>query len=168
MKIKTRFFSEIEIAETEVIFFPFGIYGFEDYHRFVLIHDEEDEGGIFMWLQSVDTEDLCFIVIEPETIDTDYSPKFPNDILKKVCTESENDIRYIVMSVIRSDIKKSTVNMLSPIVLNPKKNVALQVVLDPSEPQNSKYKTKQELFAVIAANFSEESDDDTRKDAGIC
>ena len=149
MKIRTKFFDEIEIDEAEVILFPFGVYGFEEYNRFILIHDEDDENGIFMWLQAIDDENLCFIVMEPETIDANYSPKLPDGILRKVNAETEVDIRYIVMSVIRQDIEKSTVNLLSPIVLNPTKKVALQVVLDPAEPRNSQYKTRQNLFSAI-------------------
>ena len=152
MKIKTKFFGEIYISESEVILFPFGIYGFEESNRFILLHDEDDESGIFMWLQSIDDENLCFIVMEPEIIDAEYSPKLPEDILRKIGAETKEDIRYIAMSVIRQDIKKFTVNLLSPIVINPKKKVALQVVLDPSEPQNSKYKTKHDLFSMIAAS----------------
>lgn len=154
MKIKTKFFGEIDIAENEVILFPFGVYGFEESNRFILIHDEDDENGMFMWLQSVDNEGLCFIVMEPGIIDSDYSPKLPDEILKKVGAEIAEDIRYVVMSVIRQDIKKSTVNLLSPIIINPKKKIALQVVLDPSEPQNSKYKTKHDLFSMLTANSS--------------
>jgi len=149
MKIRTKFFDEIEIDEAEVILFPFGVYGFEEHNRFILIHDEDDESGIFMWLQAVDDENLCFIVMEPETIDANYSPRLPDGILRKVNAETEADIRYIVMSVIRQDIEKSTVNLLSPIVLNPTKKVALQVVLDPAEPRNSQYKTRQNLFSAI-------------------
>ena len=158
MKIRTRFFSEIDIADSEIILFPFGVYGFEEHNRFVLLHDEEDENEMFMWLQSVDEENLCFVVMEPEKIYAGYSPKLPSDILRKIGAETENDIRYIVMSAIRKDIKKSTVNLLGPIVINPKKKVALQVVLDPSETQNSRYKTKYDLFSADD-DFSESEEE---------
>jgi flagellar assembly factor FliW len=154
MKIKTKYFGEIEIPESETILFPFGIYGFEECNRFVLLHDEEDDSGVFMYLQSAEEEILCFIVMEPEIIAPNYSPKLPDDILRKIGAD-ENDkdgIRYIVMSIIREDISKSTVNLLGPIVINTEKKIAMQVVLDPSEPQNGNYKTKHNLFLTLNAS----------------
>jgi len=146
MRIKTKFFGEIEIGEGQVIVFPFGIYGFENYHRFVLLHDEEDENGIFRWLQSADEELLCFTVLEPGFICGDYSPKLPEQSLKKLGTGEEGDLLYLVITVLYDEIEKSTVNLLSPIVINPINQIAAQIILESGEPQNAGYKTKHKIF----------------------
>jgi len=146
MRIKTKFFGEIEIGEEQVILFPFGIYGFENYHRFVLLHDEDDGSGIFRWLQSADEELLCFTVLEPGLICGDYSPKLPENSLKKLGADEEMDLLYLVITVLCDAIENSTVNLLSPIVINPQNQVAAQIILESGEPQNSGFKTKHKIF----------------------
>jgi len=146
MRIKTKFFGEIEIGEEQVILFPFGIYGFENYHRFVLLHDEDDGSGIFRWLQSADEELLCFTVLEPGLICGDYSPKLPENSLKKLGTDEERDLLYLVITVLYDEIENSTVNLLSPIVINPQNRVAAQIILESGEIQNAGFKTKHKIF----------------------
>jgi len=146
MRIKTKFFGEIEIGEEQVILFPFGIYGFENHHRFVLLHDEEDGSGIFRWLQSADEELLCFTVLEPGLICGDYTPKLPETNLKKLGADKEGDLLYLVITVLYDEIEKSTVNLLSPIVINPANQIAAQIILESGEPQNAGYKTKHKIF----------------------
>ena len=150
MKIKTKFFGEIEISEEQVILFPFGLYGFEEYNRFVLLHDEEDENGIFRWLQCVDEESLCFTVMEPAFVCEDYSPKLPENSLKKLGADAEEngDLIYLVITVIYDEMEKSTVNLLSPIVINSGNRVAAQIILESWESENSGYKTKHKIFEI--------------------
>lgn len=158
MQIKTKFFGEINIDENQIILFPFGIYGFEEYNRFILLHDEEDENGVFRWLQSIDEEGLCFTVMEPGMICGEYSPKLPENTLKKLgfnenCENCE-DIIYLVITVLYEEIEKSTVNLLSPIIINSKNQVAAQIILESSEPQNSGFKTKHKIFDPETAAIS--------------
>lgn len=149
MKIKTKFFGEIDIDENQIVLFPFGIYGFEEYNRFILLHDEEDENNFFRWLQCVDEEMLCFTVMEPGLIYGDYSPKLPENFLKKLGADDEgcfDELIYLVITVLYDEIKKSTVNLLSPIIINPKNKIAAQIILETCEPQNSGFKTKHRIF----------------------
>jgi flagellar assembly factor FliW len=151
MKAKTKFFGEIDIDDEQIILFPFGIYGFEEYTRFVLLHDEEDETGIFRWLQSVDEEFLCFTVMEPNMICGNYSPELPKNALRRLGaddggTVDGEDLIYVVITVICDEIENSTVNLLSPIIINSRNKVAAQVILESYEPRNSGYKTKHRIF----------------------
>ena len=185
MEIKTKFFGEINIADEQIIIFPYGIYGFEDSTRFVLLHDEEDEEDennmIFRWLQCLDDENLCFTVMEPKFICKDYNPKLPANALnmlkrigaekksndlngKNECSESVESVEiydavenanakangdgliYLVIAVIYENIDESTVNLLGPVVINPKSKIGAQIILESSEPQNSEYKIKHRIF----------------------
>ena len=167
IKIKTKFFGEVEIDEEQLILFPFGLYGFEEYTRFALLHDEEDTSGIFRWLQSVDEEFLCFTVMEPGLVCGDYSPKLPENALNRLGA-SENDavdgedLIYLVITVVSDEIENSTVNLLSPIIINSKNKVAAQTILESHEIQNSAYKTKHKIFDFNdfgEFNESEESEE---------
>ena len=58
MKLKTRFFGEIEIDEKKVIDFEEGLPGFENLRKFLFMTDENEDAP-FCWLQSI--EDIyCF------------------------------------------------------------------------------------------------------------
>ena len=170
MEIKTKFFGEINLAEEQIIMFPYGIYGFENLSRFVLLHDEENEereeheeydeyneyenNMIFRWLQCVDDENLCFTVIEPKYICKDYNPKLPANSLNILKKSNDNyngsdngeDLIYLVIAVIYENIIESTVNLLGPIVINAKTQVGAQIILESSELQNSEYKIKHKIF----------------------
>ena len=53
MKIETKIFGEIEIADDKIITFENGIIGFPDLKKFALLHDEEkgtDAGIRFLQL----------------------------------------------------------------------------------------------------------------------
>ena len=64
MIVKTRNFGEQEISEDKIISFPNGIFAFEDEHRFIMLSPLGDD--VYpAWLQSVDNENLCFIVFDP-------------------------------------------------------------------------------------------------------
>ena len=41
MKIKTRYFGEIELDDAKVITFDKGLFGFEEFTRFALLYDSE-------------------------------------------------------------------------------------------------------------------------------
>lgn len=53
MRVETRLFGEIDIAEEKIITLGRGLIGYPDMKRFTLIFDEEKQGKI-MWLQSLD------------------------------------------------------------------------------------------------------------------
>ena len=41
MKINTKFFGEVEIADDKIITFDKGIIGFRNWKHFTMLHDEE-------------------------------------------------------------------------------------------------------------------------------
>ena len=48
MKVNTRLFGEIEVAEDRIITFTQGLMGFEEYTRYTLIYNSEKKGRIMM------------------------------------------------------------------------------------------------------------------------
>lgn len=149
MRMRTKFFGEIDIDEEQIIIFPYGIYGFEDYNRFVLLHDkdyEEESETVFRFLQCADDENLCFTVIDPEFIERGYNPKLPEIYVKKLGIFSREDLAYLVIAVINENLEESTTNMQGPIVINSKNRLGAQVILETSEPENAEYKIRYKIF----------------------
>ena len=49
MKINTKFFGEVEIADDKIITFDKGIIGFPELKHFTMLHDEEKGSNVGIW-----------------------------------------------------------------------------------------------------------------------
>ena len=133
MQIATTRFGALEIQEEQIIHMPSGIIGFPDQRKYVLL--EQKKGSPFMWLQSVDNGALAFVLIDPLLFKPDYKveigPEDAEDLgLKNGGNEAQ--IMAIVNILNRGEDGKPTAitaNLLGPIVINPEKKLAKQVVL---------------------------------------
>lgn len=136
MKLLTKHFGEIEINEEDIITFNEGILGFEEYKKYVII-DNPDQEVPFKWLQCIDEPDLSFVIINPFIFRSDYEFTLSDNTLEKLKIESENDIAVFTIVVVPDDITKMTANLQGPIIINTNKKLAKQIILE-----NSNYKTK--------------------------
>lgn len=133
MILKTRDFGEQNISEDKIIKFPNGLFAFEEDHRFVMLSPLGD--NVFpAWLQSVDNENLCFIVFDPEQIASNYSITADPESLASVESETTDKLRYLVLAVVPEDYKNTTVNLKSPIIVNTDKMLAAQTIAAESYP----------------------------------
>lgn len=133
MIINTRDFGEQTISEDKIINFPHGIFAFEDEHRFIML-SPLGEDKYPAWLQSVDNENLCFIVYSPEQIVENYSITADAESLAAV-ELSENDTpQYLVLAVVPEEYKDTTVNLKSPILINVDKMIAVQTIAAENYP----------------------------------
>ncbi|WP_312668487.1 flagellar assembly protein FliW [Tissierella praeacuta] len=140
MKIRTKNFGEVEIEKDKIIYFQEGIPAFEEEKEFVLILNEDKESP-FHSLQSVNKEELSFIVVNPFEIFDDYDILLPDIAINKLKIEKEEDLNIYTIVVIPEDIKKMTTNLAGPIVINRKKMLGKQVILD-----DERYTTKHFIF----------------------
>ncbi len=128
IKINTRDFGETEVNESAVFSFPNGVFAFEDDRNFALLSPLGDD-TYPMWLQSMDHQELCFIVFDPSLIDDEYQVSL-NPGEKRILNLKDGDeIRCLAIAKVPEDFRQTTVNMKSPIVINPDTNTALQVIL---------------------------------------
>ena len=132
MEIMTRDFGLMDIDENNILKFTLPILGFEQYRNFVILYDGEI-GDEIAWLQSVDESDICFVIIEPTRFIPAYTPSLPADMLKKLDVSAE-DAALRCLMVVRNGIEDATINLKSPIMINPAKKLAGQVVLDEDYP----------------------------------
>lgn len=133
MTINTRDFGEQEIAEDKIINFPNGIYAFEDQHRFVMLSPLGND--VFpAWLQSLDNENLCFIVFDPEQIVKDYSVTADEESAAAIEKSRKTSIRYLSLAVVPEEYKNTTVNLKSPIMVNTDTMTAVQTIASENYP----------------------------------
>ena len=83
MVVKTKFFGELEISDKDVMVFDEGLPGFQDMHKFTIINDENNT--FISYLQSLDSEDVCFIMIPPVFALQDYDIN-----QRQYCKEAED------------------------------------------------------------------------------
>lgn len=70
MQVNTTRFGIIEVAEKELINFPWGVPGFEELKSYVLL---EYKNGPFQWLQSVEEPAVAFVVCSPDYLGLVYT-----------------------------------------------------------------------------------------------
>ena len=133
MIIKTRDFGEQAISEDKIINFPHGIFAFEDEHRFIML-SPLGEDKFPAWLQSVDNENLCFIVYAPEQIVENYSVTADAESLAAAGLAENEEPQYLVLAVVPEEYKDTTVNLKSPILINPDKMLAVQTIAAENYP----------------------------------
>ena len=139
-KIMTSRFGEIEAAEDAVIHFAAGIPAFEEEHEFLIIPYEEDSPYVF--LQSVRTPELAFLMTMPLAFFPDYEFTIDDEVEQELeLTSPEEVLIYAVLTLSGTEIRDLTANLIAPIVINAKTRKGKQIVLD-----RSSYTTKHRLF----------------------
>ena len=128
MNINTRDFGIIQVEDDAVFDFDDGLYGFEDDKRFA-IFERPFEDISFLYLQSLDHEIPCFLVFEPWELHPDYRPALSQEDLSACQVDSIDDLIFLVIATVSSTIENLSINIKSPVVLNPKTRKARQVIL---------------------------------------
>lgn len=135
MKANTRLFGEIEIADDKIIKFKEGIIGFPDLQNFTLIFDEEKEDqGKIRWLQSMDDPAFAMPVINPLDIKADYNPTVNEEGLESLGKMPADSTFILVTITVPKDIKKMSVNLKAPFVINVDNLQGVQVIIEDDYP----------------------------------
>ena len=146
MVVNTRIFGEVTIDDDKIIEFPKGIVGFPELTKFALIHDIEkgNQGGI-RWMQSMQETNFAMPVIDPLSVKDDYKPEVDDELLATI-GGIDGDILVLVTITVPSDLKKMSVNLKAPIVINVSERKAVQIILDGDE-----YQVKFPVYEIIKA-----------------
>ena len=147
MKVNTRVFGEIDIADDKIIEFTGGIIGFPELTQFALIFDEEKgvDAGI-RWLQSMQEPGFAMPVMDPLAVRPDYNPEVEDELLKDLGELNEENLLVMVTVTVPSDLTKMSVNLRGPIVINSDTRKACQVIVD-----GDGYEVKYPIYEVLKA-----------------
>lgn len=145
MKVKTSRFGELDVPRDKIIHMPLGILGFQNsFNYFILDHSEDTP---FKWLQSADEPDLAFVIIDPYQFKPDYNIQVIHNDLAPIQTKSVADIVIAVLVSIHGDPRLMTGNLLAPLLVNYKKMLGMQLVLN-----NSNYNTRCNILDEMQKN----------------
>ena len=156
MQIKSRIFGEIEIDDEKIITIPNGIMGFEQYQKYAIAFDSENESknGI-MWLQSLEEENLAFPVMDPMHVMSDYSPMIEDDWLEPIGNfETDNYLYVLSILTVPSDITKMTINLKAPLIINTITRKGIQLIVN-----NDEYPVRYNVYEHL---------EKAKKEAGTC
>ncbi|KAB7665157.1 flagellar assembly protein FliW [Bacillus sp. B1-b2] len=145
MKIITKYHGEREFEEKEIIIFPQAIPGFPDEKKFIVL--SLDEEGEFLVLQSVSNTQLAFIMTNPFNFIKEYDFTLENHVVELLEIESDKNVLIFTILTVKDPFDKTTANLQAPIVINSKKNIAKQVILNHQD-----YHTKHLLFQKVKSS----------------
>lgn len=146
MKINTKVFGEIDIADEKIIHFPSGIIGFPEMTDFALVHDEEKGVGAIHWLQSVQEPAFAMPVMDPLLVRPDYNPEIDDELLKSIGELIPEEMLVLVTVTVPSDLTKMSVNLRGPIIINAAEKKACQVIIDGED-----YAVKYPIYDILNA-----------------
>jgi flagellar assembly factor FliW len=118
-------------AVEQEFFFPEGLLGFSSHRHFVLGPYRPADGSPspFFLLQAKEN-DLCFPLISPDLLATDYRLAPPPEQLAKLGAGSMADLIVFAIVTVRDRIAEITVNLQGPILLNPVSGLGFQLVAE--------------------------------------
>ena len=145
MRVQTKFFGEVELDDNKILEFPNGIIGFEDFKKFAIIYDVEDDRETkISWLQSLEEPVLALPIVDPLAIVPDYAPMIEDELLKPLGNPTDEDLLFLLVMTVPSDMKKVTANMKAPVIINTKTCTGVQLIVD-----NADYPVKYNVYDAV-------------------
>lgn len=143
MEIKTKAMGTVSIVDKQVIELSQGFYGFAEYHSFALIDATQKP---FIWVQSLEKQDLAFLAIDPFLFRPDYEIDIDDSLLGPLEIKSPSDVLVFALITIPARGSPITANLQGPLIINKNNNRAIQAIL--TDPR---WQTKHDLVAETAA-----------------
>lgn len=127
MEINTKAYGPIEIDSKQIINFPSGLFGFESLNEFALLDAEQQP---FFWLQSLEVEQIAFILINPMIFRPDYDPSVVIDELEEIGLKTNDDENILLFSIVTipEDQSRMTANLQGPVIINKEARVGRQFI----------------------------------------
>ena len=152
--IDTRIFGKVSVGEDKVITFTNGILGFPDLKRFTLLHDVKrgSNAGIH-YLQSIDEPNFAMPVMNPLIVMPDYNPKVQEEYLASVGDITREETLLFVTLTVPGDVKRMTVNLRAPIIINVERRTACQLIVE-----GDKYDIRYAIYDILLANRDNQKD----------
>ncbi|WP_088833312.1 flagellar assembly protein FliW [Paenibacillus tyrfis] len=111
------------------------ILAFENYNQYTLQHIEGTE---FAYFQSLDDENIGFVVGVPFVHFKDYTFELSQDDIAQLGLSSEEEALVLCIVTVREPFEFSTMNLMAPIIINIQNLNGRQIVLPPKYDYNIK------------------------------
>lgn len=133
MIIHTTRFGDIECPQDKILKIPSGIIGFPASTRYLILDHDRDVP--FKWMQSLDQQELAFVIMDPVWFKPDYHLTIAVDEVSELGRVNEGDLVMFVILTIPSDNPVCmTANLRGPVVVNAGTRTAKQLILQEEYP----------------------------------
>lgn len=139
MIIQTKYHGELEVRESEALFFQKGIPGFPEEKSFYVLPLSED--GIFLILQSAVSSSIAFVIVNPFHFFKEYDFVIEDSVQKGLDLAAANNVSVYSILTVEEPFHKTTANLQAPLIINRENNKGKQVILN-----DSTYHTKHRIF----------------------
>ncbi len=120
----------ISVPAHEAFTFPEGLLGFPEARSFALVPSERDG---FYWLQSMEFSALTFLLADPFPLVDGFFVDLTDAEVGVLEPEDGSEIAVLaILTLPRSDDEAPTVNLQGPVVLNMKRGLGRQLVVQES------------------------------------
>lgn len=153
MKANTKYFGMVDIDEDKVITFDCGLIGLDEYKKFAVINDIEDEISAISWLQSLEEPNFALPIINPLLVKSDYDPVVEDEWLESIGKECEEDYFVLVTLTVPENIEKMTANLKAPIVINMTTKKGAQIIVE-----NQDYIVRYPVYEILKAMKEKEGE----------
>jgi flagellar assembly factor FliW len=143
VKVATKAYGLIEADERQRISFPLGLFGFESLREYILLDAERQP---FYWLQSLEVEQLAFILINPFLFRPDYELDINDEELRNIGLSGPDKALIFSVVTIPADGGPMTANLQGPLIINRETRTGKQAIL--TDPR---WKTKHDVMGELAS-----------------
>lgn len=126
MEVLTKTNGVVQVQDDKILTFEEGLFGFEDYKKFALIDSEYEP---FIWLQSIENQNLAFLIIDPFLVCSSYEADIDDSSLAKISVTKPEDVVIMTIVTVPQDGSAITANFQGPLVINKQNKKCLQVIL---------------------------------------
>ena len=142
MRVVTKAYGAVDVDERQRITFPQGLFGFETIRDYVLLDADRQP---FYWLQSVDVEQVAFVLINPFLFRPDYELDIDDNLAGSIGITSP-DKALIFTIVTFPGNGPMTANLQGPIIINQDTRIGRQEILS-----DLRWKTKHDILEELSA-----------------
>jgi flagellar assembly factor FliW len=149
-RIPTKFLGEVDYAPDTVFTFPSGLPGFEEERAFLFLKIPDSEP--LMFLQSLKNRNLCFALLPILTVAPDFRVELsPEELVELELPEHRQpalgkDVLLAALICAGNSEEVPCANLMSPVVVNLKTRVGLQVI----HPESGYSHRHQIVFEALA------------------
>ena len=126
MEVLSKTNGVVQVQDDKILTFEEGLFGFEDYKKFALIDSEYEP---FIWLQSIENQNLAFLIIDPFLVCSSYEADIDDSSLAKIGVTKPEDVVIMTIVTVPQDGSAITANFQGPLVINKQNKKCLQVIL---------------------------------------
>ena len=146
MKVKTKFFGEVDLPEEKILTLDRGLIGLEEYTKYTILYDCEKEETNISWFQSIEEPTLALPVIKPWLVKEDYNPVVEDELLTGLGELTEENLVILLTMTVPENIEEMSVNLKAPIIVNADTRKGIQIAVE-----NKDYEVKYKIYDILQA-----------------